>query len=111
MNKRGYILISITFIILTLSYFKISSIKVHILKNTNEMNLRLKDLLEENVDEKYYISQERVEELISKTKDGLFGKLPSFENSEPLEMLLFVDSELTHGTKFELKWSFVNQMQ
>ena len=52
-------------------------------KNTNEMNLKLKDLLEENVDEKYYISQERVEELISKTKDGLLGKLPSFENAEP----------------------------
>lgn len=52
-------------------------------KNTNQMNLRLKDLLEENVDEKYYISQERVEELISKTKDGLLGKLPSFENTEP----------------------------
>ena len=46
MNKRGYILISITFIILTLSYFKISSIKVHILKNTNEMieaNLKIGD--------------------------------------------------------------------
>lgn len=27
------------------------------------------------------------------------------------KILLFVDSELTHGTKFELKWSFVNQMQ
>ena len=46
MNKRGYILISITFIILTLSYFKISSIKVHILKNTSEMietNLKIGD--------------------------------------------------------------------
>ena len=52
-------------------------------KNTNQMNLRLKDLLEENVDEKYYISKDRVEELISKTKDGLLGKLPSFENAEP----------------------------
>ena len=52
-------------------------------KNTNQMNLRLKDLLEDNVDEKYYISKKRVEELISKTKDGLLGKLPSFENTEP----------------------------
>lgn len=52
-------------------------------KNTNQMKLKLKDLLEDVVDEKYYISQERVEELISKTKDGLLGKLPSFENTEP----------------------------
>lgn len=52
-------------------------------KNNNQMTLRLKALLEENVDEKFYISQERVEELISKTKDGLLGKLPSFENNEP----------------------------
>lgn len=46
MNKRGYILISIVFMILTLSYFKISSIKVHILKNTSEMietNLKIGD--------------------------------------------------------------------
>ena len=48
MNKRGYILILIVFMILALSYFKISGIKVYILKNTSEMietNLKIGDIV------------------------------------------------------------------
>lgn len=44
--------------------------------------LRLKDFLEDEVDEKFYISNERVEKLISQLKDNKKGTLPQL-NAEP----------------------------
>jgi DNA (cytosine-5)-methyltransferase 1 len=41
--------------------------------------LRLKDFLEDEVDEKYYISQEKVEHMISKINYGNKGILPDFK--------------------------------
>lgn len=43
--------------------------------------LRLKDLLEQEVDEKYYISHDKVEKLISQIKDGKKGTLPKVEDN------------------------------
>lgn len=48
-----------------------------------DSGLRLKDFLEDNVDEKYYIHNDRVKELIEKLKENKKGQLPQFEG-EPL---------------------------
>jgi len=48
---------------------------------TFDNGLRLKDFLEDAVDEKYYLSGEKVNNLISQVKDGLQGSLPTNENS------------------------------
>ncbi len=48
-----------------------------------DSGLRLKDLLEDEVDEKYYINNDRVNELLSRLKDGKLGHEPNLDG-EPL---------------------------
>ncbi len=48
-----------------------------------DSGLRLKDLLQDEVEEKYYINNDRVDELLSRLKDGKLGHYPNV-GSEPL---------------------------
>lgn len=45
-----------------------------------DSGLRLKDLLQDEVEDKYYIDNERVDELLSRLKDGKLGQCPKMEN-------------------------------
>lgn len=64
-----------------------------------ELSLKLKDILESEVDEKYFISDERAKELIGKTKkdvsstiDASYYKGPNTDNKANRTLI-----ELTHG--------------
>lgn len=46
--------------------------------------LKLKDLLLSEVDEKYYLDDNKVKSLIDKVKENKKGSLPNFENDNPL---------------------------
>ena len=48
-----------------------------------DSGLRLKDLLQDEVEEKYYINNDRVDELLSRLKDGKLGHYPNV-GAEPL---------------------------
>jgi len=64
-----------------------------------DSGLRLKDLLQDEVEEKYYINNERVDELLSRLKDGKLGHYPNV-GAEPLS-----SSALSSREHRALGWS------